>query len=66
MSPLADGLLNPPVSSSIKVPDLPHYDITQGNPYEHIINFKNKLLIYQDDKLCCKLFLTTFTGEDMY
>lgn len=62
ISPLADGLLNPLISSNIKVPELPQYDTVGGN---HINNFKKKLPLYQDERLYWKLFPGTFQGEDI-
>lgn len=63
MSPLIDELLTQPISPNVKVLKLPKYNTTQGNLYDHINSFKNKLPFYQDEKLYYKLFPTTFTGE---
>lgn len=63
MSWLADSLIHPLVLLITKVPELPQYDTTEGNPYDHITNLKNKLPLYEDEGLYYKLFPTTIQGE---
>lgn len=62
-SPMAHSLINPLVSPNIKVPEVPQYDILDSNSYDRINNFKNKLPLYQDIRLYCKLFQATFQGK---
>lgn len=63
MSPLAEELVSQVLWPNIKVPEMPQYDIAQGNPYDHINKFKNKLSMYAHKILYCKLFPVTFIRE---
>lgn len=62
--PFSGGIMNASHNSEFKQPELPKYDNTSGDCMEHLIDFKNKLMLHaQDGALLCKLFPTTLQRE---
>lgn len=58
--PFFNEIMKAPYSSKFKQLDLPKYDNTMGNPVEHLIDFKSKLMLYaQDGAVIDKLFPRT-------
>lgn len=40
-----DEIINAPHNSQFEQPNLPKYDNATGDPIEHLIDFKNKLIL---------------------
>ncbi|KAF9624910.1 hypothetical protein IFM89_015532 [Coptis chinensis] len=50
-----------------KQPELPKYDETEGDPNNHVMEFKSRLVLWRkDDALLCKLFPATLKGEGSF
>ncbi|XP_057526418.1 uncharacterized protein LOC130805651 [Amaranthus tricolor] len=62
ISPLAPEILNIPNTGKIKIPNMAAFDGTSC-PEEHLMAYKNLMLLYTTDPLLwCKFFPTTLTG----
>lgn len=44
--PLSDKIMNAPFNNEFKNLELLKYDNATGNPVEHLIEFKSKLILY--------------------
>ncbi|XP_057550566.1 uncharacterized protein LOC130828618 [Amaranthus tricolor] len=62
ISPLAPVILNTPNNGKIKIPNMAAFNGTSC-PEEHLMAYKNLMLLYTNDPLLwCKFFPTTLTG----
>lgn len=52
-----------PYLVGFKQPEHLKYDTSKGDIIRHVWEFKNTLLLHQEESLFCKLFPTTFTGK---
>ena len=62
-SPLSAEILATPNITNIKIPNMNPFDGTKS-PEEHIVAYKNLMLLYTANQaLLCKFFPTTLSGD---